>query len=89
MSNIKQNTNPGEDFVTVKSVGKKRGFGGYAHFPGTGPENTFCYQCDFFYENKSALRCKKWFERAHGTSHIDKAPPIIRSTASCKYYERA
>jgi len=75
-----------EEYKGVKDVGKKAKHGNYAHFPGSGPPNTFCRTCKSCVLKHGTYKmvCAKWCELM-GQSRV-KAEPISELMESCKYY---
>jgi len=78
-------TRPADDKAQVPS--KKRGEGGYAHFPGTGPDRKKCSDCAYSRKLKTISRdvCYKWHilaDRSFGDN-----PPIDPYSAACRYFE--
>ena len=62
-------------------------YGGYAHFPGTGPQNTHCRSCLHKKTLSKNTYCLKWVELKKFRGPLAKAPSIDSASPSCKYYE--
>ena len=62
-------------------------YGGYAHFPGTGPHGTHCLRCVYKKRSGKGVHCLKWIELMKFTGACKNAPKIDSASPSCKYYE--
>lgn len=70
----------------LKTPGGPAAHGGYAHFPGTGPEGESCASCDHRRGTK-VFTCQMWVRiMSRGRGRI-KAPPIDGAALACKYWE--
>ena len=71
--------------------GKKRQHGGYAHFPGTGPEGKACKACEHSAPKPRSTKfiCLKWIELMYpnGGGSRQKAGEIDLGSPACKYFK--
>lgn len=72
----------------VVNITGKRRFGGFAHFPGTGPAGETCNSCRFAFDKETKPKCRKWRELMGGRAGGEASQPNIALNASaCRYWE--
>lgn len=58
--------------------------GDTAYFPGTGPEEKSCFECDHWYCPRTAGRCRKAAEMRRVS--VMTLEPIDKYTVACKFF---
>lgn len=79
-----------ETGVQVGSAGRKRKFGGYAHFPGTGPDGKQCRDCAHMQEAGTRKRvCAEWARLMQEEGPPKSWRSIDSAASACKYFAQA
>jgi hypothetical protein len=66
---------------------------GMAHFAGTGPTGTYCFQCSYFWNGseRSAGECREFMRLCpRKSTNPKKRPKVLRippRTPSCRYFK--
>ena len=76
----------------IANPGGTANYGGYAYFPGTGPETKTCASCGHRLIIKKTVKnetsgCRKWIELTNHRGPLEKVAPIYYGAPACKYYE--
>jgi hypothetical protein len=72
------------------SKGGPAKYGGYAHFPGTGPQGKRCRDCEHFTEAGKRKRvCRKWAQLIGAPGKPEDWRGIDSAAAACKHFDAA